>query len=136
LATENKLRLLKIGGRSLIRVEDAEALLNGDVRCIIDAQPTKIDRREAHLRSAPTSASLTRTLVQSSTPNASYRTRSASHGVTNDPGKFLERVNLRFSLASIALPNDARAVVERVLSLQPFDQEAKQCHVSPHARDR
>jgi excisionase family DNA binding protein len=30
LATENKLRLFKIGGRSLIRVEDAEALLNGD----------------------------------------------------------------------------------------------------------
>jgi hypothetical protein len=37
---------------------------------------------------------------------------------------------------SIALPYDARAVVERVLSPQPFDQEAKQCHVSPHARDR
>ena len=30
LATENKLRLFKIGGRSLIRVEDAEALRNGD----------------------------------------------------------------------------------------------------------
>jgi excisionase family DNA binding protein len=29
LSNDNKLRLFKIGGRSLIRVEDAEALLNG-----------------------------------------------------------------------------------------------------------
>jgi excisionase family DNA binding protein len=30
LAKEGKLRLSKIGGRSLIRVDDAEALLNGE----------------------------------------------------------------------------------------------------------
>jgi excisionase family DNA binding protein len=29
LVNDNKLRLSKIGGRSLIRIEDAEALLNG-----------------------------------------------------------------------------------------------------------
>jgi excisionase family DNA binding protein len=31
LVSNNKLRLSKIGGRSLIRIEDAEALLNGAV---------------------------------------------------------------------------------------------------------
>jgi excisionase family DNA binding protein len=30
LATEGRLRISKIGGRSLIRIEDAEALLNGE----------------------------------------------------------------------------------------------------------
>jgi hypothetical protein len=64
------------------------------------------------------------------------RSRRVAAGVANDPDKLLERANLRFSLASIALPYDARAIVEHALSPQPFDQAAKQCHVSPHARDR
>ena len=55
----------------------------------------------------------------------------------DEPAELLDLVDLRFPLASLAFPHDARRVVALGLSpAKPFDQPAEDCHVSPGARER
>jgi hypothetical protein len=67
------------------------------------------------------------------------RTRSRRvAGLADEPTKLLDLVNVRLSAALIArFADGARTVIACGLSAaKPFDQAAKQCDVSPLARDR